>query len=229
MNTISIIIPTYNSHGKVISVIDQLKKINFRGVRKEIIVVDDASPDSTFKELRKIKGITIFHHKKNIGKGGAVKTGLSHAKGNILFIQDDDLEYSPADIPQIIEPILQNKAKVVFGSRRLNKKNLYSSPFFYYGGVLIDHIISFILHSNTTDAITGSKAFTKEVYQSLLPIESYGFEIEAEITAKVIKNGFGLIEVPISYNPRSIEEGKNIRWHHAYPIIKTLIKYAWFS
>lgn len=229
MKLLSIVIPSYNSRLRIQKLVLMIEKVKIPQVRIEIIVVDDASPDNAWEVIKKIQHITAIHHAQNTGKGGAVRTGLKKAKGDILFIQDDDLEYSPFDIPKIIAPILAGKVDVVFGSRRLNKKNKYSSSLYYFGGVFIDFVISIILRSHTTDAITGSKAFTKNVYKALLPIESNGFEIESEIAAKVVKRKFRLMEVPISYNPRTHAQGKNIRWHHAYPIFKTLIKYAWFS
>lgn len=225
---LSIIIPAYNSNKRVETVIAKLKKVKIKGVRLEIIVVDDASKDDTYKRLKKIRGILLIHHQFNTGKGGAVKTGLQKAKGDILFIQDDDMEYNPSDIPKIVAPIIRKQANVVFGSRRMKKSNSYSSFLYYVGGVFVDWIINFILQSKTTDAITGSKAFTREVYNKIKPIQTKGFEIEAEIAAKVIKNHGKIKEVAISYNPRTHKEGKNIRWHHAFPIFKTLIKYAWF-
>lgn len=229
MKLLSIIIPSYKSGERVIALIKRLKKVHIDGISKEIIVVDDASPDDTFSQLKKVKGIILIHHTKNTGKGGAVRSGLKKAKGDILFLQDDDMEYDPFDIPRVIKPILKGKTEIVFGSRRLNKNNSYSSFMYYAGGVFVDFIISLILRTGTTDAITGSKGFTRNVYERIKPIESNGFEIESEIVAKAVRAGFRPKEVAISYNPRSHKEGKNIRWHHAYPIFKTLLKYAWFS
>lgn len=229
MLTVSIVIPAYNSGQRVETLLEKLKKLSLSGIQKEIIVVDDASTNDTYQRLKKISGITLIHHTKNTGKGGAIRTGLKQAKGEILLLQDDDLEYDPEDIPKLLKPILTNQAKIVFGSRRLNKKNTYSSFLYYAGGVFVDFIISIVLHSGTTDAITGSKAFTREVYDAIRPIESAGFEIEAEIAAKAVRAGFRATEVAISYNPRTHQEGKNIRWHHAIPIFKTLMRYAWFS
>ncbi|HXS15531.1 MAG TPA: glycosyltransferase family 2 protein [Candidatus Saccharimonadales bacterium] len=229
MTYLSIIIPSYNSNDRVVKLIGLIKKLKIPGINKEIIVVDDASRNHTFSQLKKLKGIILIRHSKNTGKGGAIQTGLKRAKGDILFLQDDDMEYDPFDIPKVIKPILKGKTEIVFGSRRLNKKNSYSSFIYYAGGVFVDFIISLILQTGTTDAITGSKAFTRNVYDSIKPIESAGFEIESEIVAKAVKAGFMPAEVPISYNPRSHQEGKNIRWHHVYPIFKTLLKYAWFS
>lgn len=229
MQLLSVIIPAYNSGYRIETLLKKLKQLSLEGLQKEIIVVDDASKTDTAERLKKISGITLIRHKINTGKGGAIKTGIEHSKGEIILLQDDDMEYDPEDIPKLIAPILSGKAQIVFGSRRLNKKNEYSSFLYYAGGVFVDFIISLVLHSGTTDAITGSKAFTRTIYNRIKPITSKGFEIEAEIAAKIIRAGFHPLEIPISYNPRTHQEGKNIRWHHAYPIFKTLIKYAWFK
>lgn len=223
--TLSIIVPAYNSAQRLPALISKLKKISIKNFNIEIIVVDDASKDNTYGVLEKISGIKLLHHIKNVGKGGAVKSGLSIATGDILLIQDDDLEYDPKDIPSLISPIINNEADAVFGSRRLNKKNNYISPSYNMGATIVNNLIKIIIGKNLTDPITGYKAFTREVYKKIQPIESKGFEIEAELTAKISKNNFKIKEVPISYSPRSIEEGKNIRWHHAFPIIKSAIKY----
>lgn len=222
---LSIIIPAYNSAQRLPVLISRLKKIRIKNFETEIIVVDDASKDTTYDKVKKISGIKLLHHIKNTGKGGAVKSGLSIATGNILLIQDDDLEYDPRDIPNIILPIINNESDAVFGSRRLNKNNKYISPSYNLGAKIVNTIIKMVIGKNFTDPITGYKAFTREVYEKIQPIESKGFEIEAELTAKISKKGFKIVEVPISYSPRSVEEGKNIRWHHAFPIIKSIIKY----
>lgn len=227
--TISIVIPTYNSAKRVEKLIKLIKQVKMPDFYKEIIVVNDCSPDATWQKLKPIKGIIKINHLKNTGKGGAVRSGLLRATGDILFIQDDDLEYDPAEIPSLIDPIIKNRAQVVFGSRHLNKKNKYSSLLYYWGGFFVNQTISLLLGTRLTDPITGSKAFTKEVYELISPIESNGFEIEAEITAKVVKRGIKLLEIPINYFPRTRQQGKNIRWHHAFPILKTLLKNSLLS
>jgi len=223
---LSIIIPAYNSEQKISKTINKLKKNSLSGITKEIVVVDDCSKDNTYRILKKITGIILIHHKINTGKGGAVRSGLNKATGDILCIQDDDLEYDPLEIPRLLKPILEGKTKVVFGSRRLDKSNQYSSFLYYFGGVMIDSFISLVLRTKLTDAITGAKVFTREVYNKIKPIETNGFDIEAEIAVKTVKAGFKPLEIPISYNPRTHKEGKNIRWHHALPILKALFKYS---
>ena len=226
--TISVIIPAYNSEKRIGNLISKLKNVQLGECECEIIVVNDASKDSTLKILKKISNITLINHTKNTGKGGAVASGLAKSKGDILFILDDDLEYDPNDIPKIIRPILQKKTEVSYGSRRLNKKNAYASATYYWGGVALDSIISMIIRYPLTDAITGSKAFTRNVYNRITPIETKGFEVEAEITVKIIKAGYKIVEVPISYKPRSHAEGKNIRWSDGFPMLKTLIRFSFF-
>lgn len=225
---LSIIIPAYNCEQRIEKLVQKIKDVRLKGVTKEIIVVNDCSKDNTAKVLEKLNGIIAINHKKNTGKGGAVKSGLKKATGDILFIQDDDFEYDPNEIPKLIQPILEKKHKAVFGSRRLNKNNKYSSPVYYFGGVLIDRIISVILQTKLTDAITGSKVFTREVYNKIKPIETNGFEIEAELSAKIVRSNIKPYEIPITYSPRTMEQGKNIRWHHAFPILQALIKYSFF-
>jgi dolichol-phosphate mannosyltransferase len=225
---LSIIIPTYNNCKSLHTLIFSLKKLSMKGITKEIIVVNDCSPDNTISVLKKIKGIIIINHTINTGKGGAIKSGLNKATGDIFYIQDDDLEYSTDDIPKIIQPIIRHKTDVVYGSRRLLSTNKYSSWLFYAGGVLTDNIVSLIVRTKLTDSITGAKAFSRKAYLTIKPIETKGFEIEAELTAKFIKHGFIPIEIPIHYNPRSIKEGKNIRWHHLFPIVITAWKYTYY-
>lgn len=223
---LSIIIPAYNSRKRLPQLIRDIRNVKFPRLSTEIIVVDDHSPDKTFEALKNVRGITLTRHKHNTGKGGAVRTGLSKASGDILYIQDDDLEYSPSDIPSVIKPIVKNRADVSFGSRHMNHQNTYSSLTYYLGGVFIDSLINLYLHSKISDALTGSKAFTKKVYETIRPIESNGFEIETEIAAKSVKYGFRIAEVPIHYNPRTHKEGKNIRWHHAFRILAALAKFS---
>lgn len=223
---LSIIIPAYNSRKRLAAVIAKIYRVKIPGVQKEIIIVDDASPDKSYTVVPKRKNIVLIRHKTNTGKGGAVATGLARAKGNLMYIQDDDMEYDPVDIPKIIAPILKRKADVCFGSRHMNHKNTYSSLSYYLGGVFIDSLINIYLGSKITDALTGAKAFNRKAYKAMQPIQSKGFEIETELAAKAVKKGLHIAEVSISYNPRTHKEGKNIRWHHAFGIIAALRKFG---
>lgn len=223
---LSIIIPSYNNSERLTALLKEIKKIKVPQVEKEIIIVNDASLGTSYERIKKMKGITYLYHKKNTGKGGALRTGFKKATGDILLIQDDDLEYSCDNIPILLEPILNNSSEVVYGSRRLNKKNKYSSQTYFLGGVFINALFRIILRRNLTDSITGAKIMTRNVYNRIKPIETNGFEIEAELTAKIIRAGFNIREVPIAYIPRSHKEGKNIRWHHAFKLITALWKYS---
>lgn len=223
---LSIIIPSYNPGKRLLVLIKKLKALNLPVISKEIIVVNDGSRDPIYNDVKKEKGIIYIEHRKNKGKGGAVKTGFLKAKGDILLIQDDDLEYDTENITGLIKPLLLGKSDVVYGSRRLNKNNKYSSKMYLWGGSFVNLLISLFLRQNITDSITGAKAFTRKVYEKIKPIESHGFEIESEITAKIVKNGFKILEVPITYYPRSRKEGKNIRWHHGFKLVWALLKYS---
>jgi glycosyltransferase involved in cell wall biosynthesis len=223
---LSIIIPAYNSRKRLHTLIGKLQVLSLPGITKEIIVVDDYSPDRSFEVVPKRKDIILLRHKKNTGKGGAVATGLAKATGDILYIQDDDMEYLPKDIGRIIAPIVKGRADVCFGSRHMNHTNQYSSLAYYLGGVGIDMIINFYLKSKISDALTGAKAFNRFAYTRMKPIESKGFEIETEIAAKAVSRGLRIEEVPIAYNPRTHKEGKNIRWHHAIGILMALHRFT---
>src|SRR3989344_5032386 len=161
---LSIIIPSYNNSQRLVALLKEIKKIKVPQVEKEIIIINDASPDVSYERIKKMKGIIYLFHKKNTGKGGALRTGFKKATGDILFIQDDDLEYSCDNIPILLEPILNNSSEVVYGSRRLNKKNKYSSQTYFLGGVFINTLFRIILRRNLTDSITGAKVMTRNVY-----------------------------------------------------------------
>lgn len=223
---LSIIIPAYNCEPTITELLNRVNKVSIKGLKKEIIVIDDGSRDKTYSILKKRHDILLFQHKKNLGKGSAVRTGLENSTGNIIYLQDADLEYDPSEIPLLVNPIVEKKAEAVFSSRRLNKKNLYSSRLYKWGGAFVDGLISFILRANITDASSGSKAFTRNVYNKIKPLTSRGFDIEAELTAKMIRNGIKPLEVSISYYPRTHKQGKNIRWYHAFFILRSLMKYS---
>lgn len=226
MRTLSIIIPAFNEEKTIKQVLQRLRTIKLGRVKKEIIVVDDGSTDKTPEILKNLSNIKVLTHSANYGKGRSVKDGLEIASGDIFLIQDADLEYNPKDISKIIGPILEGKSEIVYGSRNLGKRTSYSSLLFYMGGLFVEFVTNLILGTNITDSITGYKAFSREVYKKISPLRSSGYEIEAEITAKAVKKGFKIFEVPISYKARTRKEGKKIRWHHALTILKTVWKYS---
>ncbi len=237
MTVLSIIVPAYNEGKTIRKVLNTVKKVPLEkyGVKKEIIVVSDGSKDNTVKEARKVTGVKVIDNKINQGKGGAVRDGIKHATGDIIIIQDADMEYNPYEYYDIIRPILDGKAEVVYGSRFLttnqqekNKvfvqkhKNAYSLAFI--GGRVITFFTNLLFFTHITDEPTGYKCFKSEIIKSIT-IENNRFHWEPEVTAKIAKKKIKIYEVPISYNPRTFEEGKKIHWRDGVEAIWTLIKY----
>lgn len=223
MTKLSIIIPAYNEESTIEKLLDKVRVIEIPNVEKEIIVIDDCSTDKTFEILKKQKDIKVIRQEKNQGKGAAFKTGVKHSTGDIVIVQDADLEYDPEDIKLCAEPILKGEAKVVYGSRELNKNNKAHSGFLYFlGGRLITFVTNLLYGSHLTDEPTCYKCFDAKSFKSI-PIDGKGFEWEPEITAKIIKKGIEIKEVPISYFPR--KEGKKIKYRDGLRAIWTLIKY----
>lgn len=238
MKTLSIIIPAYNEQKSILALLHEVKKVNLKqlGVRKEIIVVNDGSTDQTADLLAQEDDIKVITHRQNQGKGAAIRTGIQNAQGDILLIQDADLEYDPAEYPQLINPILQNKAKVVYGSRYisgiqqqrnrdfLKKQHEKAYTLFYVGGRIITFITNLLYGANITDEATCYKVFTSDVIKQI-KLDCKKFEFCPEITAKIRKQGYNILEVPISYNPRSVEDGKKIKFRDGFQAILTLVKY----
>lgn len=229
--TLSIIIPAYNEISTIKEMLSQIEQVDIGPVKKEIIIVDDGSTDGTRDFLDKqIKKYKVVFHKKNMGKGFAVRTGIKNATGDIIIIQDADLEYDPNDYKKLITPILQGKSKVVYGSRRLHKKNKQYSGFsFFVGGVGLT-IIANILYPNLkiTDEPTCYKVFRSDVIKSI-PLECKRFEFCPEVTAKVAKRHIKIKEIPIKYFPRHSDEGKKIKWKDGVEAVWTLLKYRFMN
>jgi len=214
---ISIVIPVYNEEKYFEKNLRRVLKANTIGLEKEIIIVDDYSTDNTRRIIKKIKlskNIQYYFKDKNEGKGAAIKIGIRKSSGDILLIQDSDLEYNPKDYPSLIKPILEGKTDVVYGSRTLGISkfgNKYSSFFYYIGGRLLTLFMNVLYGISLTDQPTGYKVFTKNVLPLLVNSSRYNdFSYEIEVTAKLAKNKISIFEVPISYNPRSVKEGKKI-------------------
>jgi glycosyltransferase involved in cell wall biosynthesis len=220
---LSIIIPVFNESKTILQVIDKINKVNLGNVKKEIIIVDDFSTDGTREILKKLKGYKIIFHEKNMGKGAALRTGFSNAGGNIILIQDADLEYEPNDYPKLIQPIIDGRTKVVFGSRFL-KEHKARYKIFYLGNILLSFITRTLYSQRITDMETCYKVFKKEVLKGI-SFKAERFEIEPEITAKIIKKGYKILEVPVYYKCRDFKEGKKISWKDGVKAIYYLIKY----
>ena len=242
---LSIIIPVYNEERLVCQLLMKVLCLELREeLQKEIIVIDDGSSDGThsvigrFIETHPESGIRLLRHERNRGKGAAVRTGFEAAKGEILIIQDADLEYDPEDINDVIAPILRGEARVVYGSRILREKELgrsgvcglitgkhpHSYVLAYLGGVAITKWTNFLTGSKLTDEPTCYKCFHRSALQGIT-IECDDFAWEPEITMKVLRKGLPIREVPVSYHPRKLSEGKKINWRDGVKALRTLWKH----
>ena len=226
---LSVIIPVYNEAATIGKIIEVVKKADIGSVKKEIVVVDDGSSDGTLGKLKKVKDIKLIAHKKNSGKGAAIRTGIRHTTGDIIIIQDADLEYDPNEYSMLIRPIIEGKAKVVYGSRRLNRKNVpYSGLSFFIGGHALTFLANLLYNAKITDEPTCYKVFRADILKNM-KLKCSRFEFCPEVTAKVAKQDIRIHEVPISYYPRSVEEGKKIKWRDGFEAVWTLLRYRFFD
>lgn len=239
MTKLSVVIPVFNERKTIGTIIN---RVLAEETPKEIIVVDDGSTDGTWEIIQnsirqqadKIQNfnskLKVLKNEKNLGKGAAVRKGIGNAAGDILIIQDADLEYDPKYYELLLAPITSGKAKVVYGSRLKTMKLAFwgkektPMPLHYLANLFLSFLTNILYGSNLTDMETGYKMMTKEVYKSL-DLKSNRFEIEPEITAKILKKGFTILEVPISTKPRSYQEGKKIKARDSLLAISTLLRY----
>ena len=221
--TISIIIPTYNEKTTIRKILEQIQK---QEISKEIIIIDDGSTDGTKEIIQNINDSNIkkIFLKKNYGKGAAIRSGVKRAEGQITIIQDADLEYSPNDYNKLIAPILQNKTKVVYGTRFPKNKKQKNISLFYLGNKVLTLISNILYRTKLTDEATCYKVFDTQLLKSI-NLKSRRFEFCPEVTAKLSRKGHKIIEIPIFYNSRSKKQGKKIRYHDGISAIATLIKY----
>lgn len=237
---LTIIIPVFNEQHTVVKTLAMIEEVNLKGIEKEIIVVDDGSSDDTAKNVsfylknRKEKSV-FLQHKKNLGKGAAIKTGLSHATGDYILIQDADLEYSPKYIALLMEPILKNEAHVVYGTRLKRLPNIFKdekTPLFllhYFGNRFLSIITSLLYRQWITDMETGYKIFPKTAIENI-KLRAKSFDFEPEITAKLLKQGYKIIEIPITTVPRGYNEGKKLHTvKDGIIALWTLVKYRFID
>lgn len=232
---LSIIIPAFNEEKTVGIVLDALNDLKLpASIEKEIIVVDDGSTDATRKIVKNkektVGGLKFIIHEKNKGKGAAVQTGIKNSTGDLLLIQDADLEYNPADIPMLIDPILNERTEVVYGTRlradaKLVGKDRVPLPLNFVGNKFLSLVTSLLYGEMITDMETGYKVFSKEALEGI-KLKSRSFDFEPEITAKILRKGLKILELDIKVNPRGYDEGKKIRpVRDGMIALWTLVKY----
>lgn len=228
MRILSIIIPTYNEAKTIQIVLQRVFASTLPGWQKQVIVVDDGSVDDTVGILKKWQSrATIVHLSHNQGKGAAVTEGLRRATGDIIIIQDADLEYSPDDYPVLLNPFENVRVNAVYGSRFLGPH--LSTMFIYALGNKFVTLVTNILYNTTiTDMETGYKAFRRSAVKDL-EIKAKRFDFEPEVTAKLLRSGNQIYEVPISYYGRKFEEGKKLTWRDGVVALFTLLKYRWWN
>ena len=230
MKKISIIIPVYNEKETLKDIVSKIERANFCGLEKELIFVNDCSTDGTDKILKEFEEkYKVFHHNINLGKGAAIRTALKNISGDIVVIQDADLEYNPADYDKLLPLLIEDKADVVYGSRFLKEQGDASFMFTHYiGNKLLTLITNILFNVSLTDMETCYKAFKSDFIKGI-KIKSNRFDFEPEITAKMAKKGARLVEVPISYTGRLHSAGKKITWKDGLQAIKALIKFKFID
>ena len=221
---LSVVIPVYNEKKTLSELICRVEAVK---LEKEIIIVDDASTDGTRDLLKKYEGqerFKVIYQSKNAGKGSALRAGFDKAEGEIIIVQDGDLEYDPKEYPLLLEPILDGRADVVYGSRFLGGTHRVFFFWHYVGNKVLTTLSNMCTNLCLTDMETGYKVFTKKVNDSLaFKCNRFGFE--PEFTAKVAKNKFRVYEVPISYSGRDYSEGKKVTWQDGFAAIWYIFKF----
>jgi glycosyltransferase involved in cell wall biosynthesis len=220
---LSVLIPAFNEVHTISTILQRVATAPV-DLEKEIIVVDDGSTDGTREILKSCADITVIFHNQNAGKGAAVRTGLEYITGDIVIIQDADLEYSPRDYPVLLDPILQGDADATYGSRFLGGPHRVLFFWHYVANRFLTLLSNMLSDLNLTDMETGYKAFRAEVLKTIR-LQSDRFGFEPEITAKVARQGCRLYEVPISYHGRDYTAGKKITWHDGLAALWHIIKY----
>ncbi len=244
---LSILIPCYNERETIREIVERAQAVDLRlrvrdgrfglpvapdgtvelVVEREIIIVDDGSKDGTrdiLAELAQLPEAFVFYHAQNQGKGAAVRTAIEKATGDIMLVQDADLEYDPRDYPSLVQPIIENRTKVVYGSRFLGgpRKAMFFSHML--GNKALTLFTNLLFDTILSDMETCYKVFTHEVAEQL-HLKSPGWGFDPEITAKILKRGYRIYEVPITYTGREYNEGKKISWRDGLTVMWTLLKY----
>lgn len=228
MITLTVIIPVFNEQNTILKVVDKVRAVP---IDKEIIIVDDGSTDKTPEILETLKGnpdIKIITHPNNMGRGAGIRTALSQARGYITIFQDADLETSPSHYPKLIQPILEGETEVVFGSRFLGKGFTQGMGIHaYIANCFLTELTDRLFKANLTDVLTMFQVTKTENLRQLdIQTDSWGSTIE--ITAKLLKKKYRIIEIPVEYIPRRRDTGKKVRWSDFFGCLKALLKYRFF-
>jgi glycosyltransferase involved in cell wall biosynthesis len=222
---VTFVIPAYNEGRFLKEVIDRIYELP---LQTRIVAVDDGSTDDTWEIMnayRDTPGFKCFKQQVNQGKGAAIRAAMPHCDGDIVLIQDADMEYDPADVTRLVQPIVDGRADVVYGSRLSSGQPQRAYMFWHMVGNKFLALLTNILYNTTlSDMETGYKVFSGQVFRSL-SLRSSDFRIEAEITAKILKQKLRLFQVPVAYYGRSYEEGKKITWRDGFPAVWTLLRY----
>jgi glycosyltransferase involved in cell wall biosynthesis len=240
---LSIIMPVYNERATLEEIVQRVQSVDLTvevdggnpalsgpmTLEREIVIVDDGSTDGTRDILDRWKAnprpdLQIIYHERNSGKGAALRTGFQHATGELLIVQDADLEYDPRDYLKLLPPVLEGRTPVVYGSRFMGGPRSAMSLTHTLGNKFLTVITNLLYGTALSDMETCYKLFRKDVIAGMV-LRSRAFEIEPEMTAKILKRGFTIFEVPISYNGRSFHEGKKIGWRDGFSAVRTLVKY----
>jgi glycosyltransferase involved in cell wall biosynthesis len=222
--TLSVLVPVFNERATVAEIIRRVRAVELP-LQIEVIVVDDGSTDGSDKVLAALEDSTVrvISHDKNQGKGAAIRTGLGHARGDLVIIQDADLEYDPRDWLRLIDPVLNHKAAVVYGSRFTGeRKNML--PAHWIGNRFLTLLANVLYRSTLSDMETCYKLFDRRVLEGIRLVSNH-FDLEPEITAKVLRQGYRIYEVPISYAGREYVEGKKITWRDGFSAVFALVRF----
>jgi glycosyltransferase involved in cell wall biosynthesis len=228
MKTLTVIIPVYNEEETILKIVKKVKAVD---IDKEVIIVNDASTDSTPELLRDLQDdpdIRIVTHPENLGRGAALKTGLAEASGLITIFQDADLELDPSNFPRLVQPILDNEHEVVFGSRFLGKGFIQGMGWLaYVGNAILTQMTDWLFRANLTDVLTMFQVTKTEIFREL-HIQSDRWGSTIEITAKFLKHGYRIYEVPVEYIPRRKDTGKKVHWSDFFSCFSALLRYKFF-
>jgi len=226
MTRVTVVMPVYNDRQFIQTIIDKVLSVKVEGVETDLVVVDDCSRDGTREVLRELRNsrATVLFHDVNQGKGAALRTGFAKAGGEIILVQDADLEYNPEEYPVLLKPILTGHADVVYGSRFLGGPHRVHLFWHMVGNRMLTLLSNMMSNLNLTDMETCYKVFKREVLAGIT-LKSNRFGFEPEVTLKVARGGWRVYEVPISYHGRDYAEGKKIGWKDGVSAIWTIVKY----